>query len=258
MIAWASLRVLASTDDERDPTPRKSVVRAERRKRQSGEKALGWSIQQPRPRNPQAATAQEQGETSKKKLAEIVAQEAQAHPGVPVEAFCSDEHRLGLKPVMRAIWAPIGERPVAFGHHRFEWLYVTAFVSPATGACFWYVHTGVSKPYFEKLLHAFAEEAGAGRDRIIVLLIDNAGWHGPANLDVPGGVRLVFRPPYTPQLQPAETLWELVDEPIVNKYILDLETLDAIISRRCVSLEDRPTLKSRTGFTRWPKIANTS
>src|SRR6185437_10438588 len=115
----------------------------------------------------------------KKKLAEIVAQEAQAHPGVPVEAFCSDEHRLGLKPVMRAIWAPIGEHPVAFGHHRFEWLYVTAFVSPATGACFWYVHTGVSKPYFEELLHAFAEEAGAGRDRIIVLLIDNAGWRGP-------------------------------------------------------------------------------
>jgi hypothetical protein len=51
----------------------------------------------------------------------------------------------------------------------------------------------------------------------------------------------------------------VVDEPIVNKYILDLETLDAIISRRCVSLaEDRPTLKSRTGFTWWPKIANTS
>jgi transposase len=85
------------------------------------------------------------------------------------------------------------------------------------------------------------------------------GWHGPANLDVPEGVRLVFLPPYTPELQPAETLWELVDEPIVNKYILDLETLDAIISRRCVSLaEDRPTLKSRTGFTWWPKIANTS
>ncbi len=160
---------------------------------------------------------------------------------------------------MRRIGAPIGERPVALGHHRFEWLYVTAFVSPATGECFWYVHTGVSKPYFEELLHAFAEEAGAGRDRIIVLLIDNAGWHGPANLEVPEGVRLVFLPPYTPELQPAETLWELLDEPIVNKHIPDLETLDEIISRRCVTLaQDQSTLKSRTGFNWWPKIANTN
>ncbi|MDE3174608.1 MAG: transposase, partial [Pseudomonadota bacterium] len=106
---------------------------------------------------------------------------------------------------------------------------------------------------------AFAEEAGAGRDRIIVLLIDNAGWHGPANLNVPDGVRLVFLPPYTPELQPVETLWELVDEPIVNKHIPDLETLDDIISRGCRALaEDRSTLKSRTGSNWWPKIANTN
>jgi hypothetical protein len=32
------------------------------------------------------------------------------------------------------VWAPIGERPIALGHHRFEWLYVTGFVEPATGS----------------------------------------------------------------------------------------------------------------------------
>jgi hypothetical protein len=41
-------------------------------------------------------------------------------------------------------------------------------------------------------------------------------WHGQVGLEVPDGVRLVFLPPYTPELQPAETLWALVDEPIVN------------------------------------------
>jgi len=45
-----------------------------------------------------------------------------------IETFATDEHRIGLKPVLRRIWAPCGERPVAVGHHRFEWLYVTAFV----------------------------------------------------------------------------------------------------------------------------------
>jgi len=115
-----------------------------------------------------------------------------------------------------------------------------------------------SKPCFEELLYAFAEEAGAGRDRIIVFLLDNAGWHGPANLDVPEGLRLVFVPPNTPELQAPETLWKLVDEPVVNKHIPNIETLYEIVSRCCVSLaDDRPTRKSRTGFNWWSKIANT-
>ena len=54
-------------------------------------------------------------------------------------------------------------------------------------------------------LRLFAEEAGAGRERRIVLVLDNAGWHGEAGLAVPGGVRLVFQPAYTPEVQPAES-----------------------------------------------------
>ena len=66
-----------------------------------------------------------------------------------VEVFATDEHRIGLKPVLRRVWAPRGRRPIATDHHRFEWLYVTAFVSPATGERFWYLGTGVDKGLFE-------------------------------------------------------------------------------------------------------------
>ena len=139
----------------------------------------------------------------------------------------------------------------------FEWLYVTAFVSPATGEGFWYVSNGVSKPFFEALLRLFAEEAGAGRERRIVLTLDNAGWHGEAGLAVPDGVRLVFQPAYTPEAQPAETLWTLVDEPIVNKHIPTLEALEEIVSSRCAALaSDHEKIKSQAGFHCWPKIAN--
>ena len=87
-----------------------------------------------------------------KKIAEVVAEEAQAHPGVPVEAFATDEHRRGLKPVVRWVWAPIGARPVTPRHHRFEWLYVTALVSPTTGECFWCISNSVSEPFFREPL----------------------------------------------------------------------------------------------------------
>ena len=158
---------------------------------------------------------------------------------------------------MRRVWAQKGERPIASGHHRFDWLYVTAFVSPASGETFWYLHDGVSKPFFEALLATFAREANAGRDRTIIIVLDNAGWHGEAGLSVPEGVRLVFLPPYTPELQPAETLWALVDEPIVNQHIATIDELDQIISKRCVALAlERDAIKSRAGFHWWPKIAN--
>ena len=76
-------------------------------------------------------------------------------------------------------------RNIAPCHHRFEWLYVTTFVSPATGESFWYLSDGVSKALFEKTLALFAREAGAGPDRIIVLVLDNAGWHTEPGLAVP-------------------------------------------------------------------------
>jgi hypothetical protein len=52
---------------------------------------------------------------------------------IPVEVWAFDEHRLGLKPILRKVWAPRGCRPVASGHHRYQWLYLYGFVRPATG-----------------------------------------------------------------------------------------------------------------------------
>lgn len=43
-----------------------------------------------------------------------------------------------------------------------QWLQVTAFVCPATGASEWYLTSAVSKPLFEKLLADFAGLTGAG------------------------------------------------------------------------------------------------
>src|SRR4051812_41241241 len=108
------------------------------------------------------------------------------------EVWATDEHRIGLKLILRRVWAPKGQRPIALGHHRYKWLYVTAFVQPTSGETFWYISNGISKPFFAALLALFAREAGAGRERIIVLELDNAGWHTEPNLVVPDGIRPVY------------------------------------------------------------------
>jgi transposase len=181
-----------------------------------------------------------------------VAQARAAHPGIPIEVWAEDEHRLGLKPIRRRVWAPIGERPIALGHHRYKWLHVSAFVQPTSGEAVWFLSTGLSKLFFEALLASFARETGAGRERHIVLVLDNAGWHGPKGLAVPDGITLVFLPSYSPELQPAERLWPLVDEPVANRHFATLDDLDAVVAERCRRL-DATTIRPHTSFHWWPK-----
>ena len=165
-----------------------------------------------------------------------------------------DEHRIGLKPITRGVWAPVGERPIALGHHRFEWLYVTGFVEPATGQTVWNVSNAVCKEMFELILADFAKSVGAGTKKRIVLQLDQAGWHGPENVHVPDGIHLVFQPAHSPELQPAEHLWAFVDEPLANRCFDTIESLDQAVGNRCLALTRQlDTIRDAALFHWWPR-----
>lgn len=105
----------------------------------------------------------------------------------------------------------------------------------------------------------FAKEAGAGAQRTVVLLLDGAGWHTEPGLAVPEGLRLIYLPPYTPELQPAEHLWRLIDEPIVNQHFDDIADIQERIEQRCRELEADPgTLRANTLFRWWPQHSKPS
>src|ERR1700758_417752 len=93
-----------------------------------------------------------------------------------------------------------------------------------------------------------------GRERFIVPALANARSHGPENLPGPDGIRLVYQPSYSPELQPAEHLWPLVDEPLVNKHFETIDDLDTAVAKRCCTLhEDQKTIAKSTKFHWWPK-----
>jgi hypothetical protein len=85
-----------------------------------------------------------------------------------------------------------------------------------------------------------------------VLVLDQAGWHTEPNLPVPDGIRLVYLPSDTPELQPAEHLWPVLDEPVVNTDFATLADLEAVIAQRCIAL-DSQDLRTGTNFYWWPK-----
>src|SRR3954467_9581643 len=101
----------------------------------------------PQPTGAEAAARQGGGRGGaggvQKKLAAQVDEYREAEPGRSVEVWAFDEHRLGLKPVLRRQWAPKGQRPIAVGRHRYEWLYLYGFVHPGTGEVVWFICTTV-------------------------------------------------------------------------------------------------------------------
>jgi hypothetical protein len=165
-----------------------------------------------------------------------------------------DEHRIGLKPLLRRVWAPIGQRPLASVRHRFVWRYLVAFVHPASGRTVWHLATSVSIPLFEAELAAFAGSVGAGPKKEVVLVLDRAGWHTSLRLRVPEHVHLLFLPAYSPELQPAEHLWMLTNEALVNQCFADIDALEEEQLARCVVLQRQPELiQSATLFPWWPR-----
>lgn len=176
------------------------------------------------------------------------------HPGARVEVWAQDEARLGLKPIVRRRWARRGLRPVARQRPRYEWLYLYAFARPATGDVHWLIMPTVSTIAFQLALDDFAKTVGAGAQKQVVLVLDGAGWHASKELRPPEGIHLLFLPPYSPELQPAERLWPLVHEALANQPFPTLSALKDRVAERCRELDKDPTrLKRYTGFHWWPQ-----
>lgn len=175
----------------------------------------------------------------------------EANPGKRVEVWAEDETRLGLKPISRRVWALKGQRPGSCGRTRYEWLYVYAFARPRTGESFSALLPRVKAERMGQALAAFAAHADPKGRKVLVVLVDNAGWHVAKRLVIPPNVVLHYLPPCTPELQPAEPFWPLVREAVANRSIGRMDRLRAILRRRLRYLVDHPQVVQPVIGFRW-------
>jgi transposase len=155
--------------------------------------------------------------------------------------------------VRRRVWARRGQRPLARVRDRYQWMYLNGFVQPTTGATSWLLMPTVRIDVFNQVLAEFAREVGAGSDKQVAVILDNAGWHTSAKVQVPAGIHLIFLPAYSPELQPAERLWPLTNEPVANHPCTTLSELEDVQSQRCRTLQAHPELVAPlTCYHWWP------
>ena len=164
------------------------------------------------------------------------------HPGKRVRWFVQDEARVGQQGTLTRVWARTGSRPAAVRQTEYEWVYLWAAVEPATGASVAMITPTVDTALMQQFLTGLAGTLGA--DEHAVLVLDQAGWHVARALRVPDNVTLLFLPPYSPELNPAERLWAwLRSHQLANRVYADYQELMNETDRAWLSL-DVDTIKS--------------
>ena len=117
----------------------------------------------------------------------------------------ADEARFGRMNRLRPCWAPIGTRPEVAAQLIREYIYLYGAVSPKDGTCVYLIMPTSNTACFQAFLHMLARRF-ARQD--ILLVLDGAPNHRCGDLAVPNNITLLYLPPYSPELNPKENLWD--------------------------------------------------
>jgi len=136
--------------------------------------------------------------------------------------YYQDESRFGLKTFVGKCLSVAGVRPLVNYQHKFENTYLWGSYSPITGDSFVWEINGVDSKIFESYLKALSEFKPT---EFKVLIIDNAAFHSTTNINVPENIHLLNIPPYCPELNPCEQIWQYIKKRYKNKTFEDMQTL---------------------------------
>ena len=137
--------------------------------------------------------------------------------------FFFDEGRCGLQSTVTRIGAKRGEPLPVKVQQGYKSFYVYSCVSPHSGESFSLflpeVNTEMMNIFFEELSREYP-------NKDIVMILDQAGWHKAKDLKVPQNIALMFLPPYCPELNPVEKLWQWLRKEVTpNSLFKTLKTL---------------------------------
>jgi transposase len=214
-----------------------------------------WRKLVPRPFHPQAdKEEQELFEQNFATLVEEVIQSRDPKDERPVLKMAQDEACFGRICISRRSWAPKHIRPLIPRQIVREYIYVYAVVAPKEGKM-----TSLILPFADtSMMNLFLEHVSRTFSQyFLVIQVDQAGWHSAKNLVIPENIRLIPQPPYSPELNPVEHIWEEIREKAFSNRAFP--SLDAVIDTLCDQLrqleDNSKLLHSMTYFPHFRKAS---
>jgi len=170
--------------------------------------------------------------------------------GRRVRLMFQDEARFGRMARPKRCWAPMPFRPTMLNGYEREFVYVYGGVSPVEGDLDWRICREMNTNRMSGFLGQVSQ---AHRRDFIIMVLDGASSHKSKELEVPENIRLLPLPPYAPELNPQEHVWDEVREKDFPNRVFN--HLDAVMGQLKSGLPrlaaDHARLRS---LTAWPWI----
>ena len=171
----------------------------------------------------------------------------------PVRLLFHDEARFGRMTDPRACWAPAPLRPVVPLALVREFVYEYASVSPQDGALDFMT---AEKMNTESMNRFLDQVRNAHPEDFLIMILDGASSHKAKGLKVPEKMRLIHVPPYSPELNPVELLWNILRRDYFANRVFD--SLKSAIYQAETGLAKMAANRSAVrSLTNWPWISDT-
>jgi transposase len=170
----------------------------------------------------------------------------------PLRLMFQDEARFGRISDTRYCWAPYPLRPMVKAMLTHQYTYAYGAVSPMNGRFDSLVLPHVNTDCMQLFLN---EIAARYPHENIIMIVDGAGWHKSKSFLMPKNLKLHFLPPYSPELNPQENLWDELREKYFHNHAFDsLDSLEAQLVDGLLYLEHNPKIVQ--SITGWDWIVN--
>lgn len=155
--------------------------------------------------------------------------------------------RYGLISNFRRSWSKVGVRTVIDNQQSFDNRYLFSAVSPLSGDSFHLTSiAGFDSLAAHSFLRALKEKH---QDKLVILVWDNAPCHRPLiHREIPGLI-VLFLPPYSPELNPAERFFEELRKSTANQIFKTIKDQEVLIEKKLNALaDDLSAMKQLLGY----------
>lgn len=139
-----------------------------------------------------------------------------------INLYFEDESRFGLHTKYGRGLTAKGIQPVCTFQQVFQYTYLFGAFSPITGDQFLLEMPFCNADTFQQYLNCFAAYK---KEEYKIIVLDNGAFHKAKKLIIPENMALMFLPPYSPELNPAEKVWQHFKRKFTNKHF---NTLDQV------------------------------
>ena len=169
------------------------------------------------------------------------------HNGYPVYLMFQDEARFGRLSDPKRCWCPAPFRPKILANLVRQFNYVFGAVCPTTGHLDYMRAENMRTPHMSQFLRQVSR---AHSNKFVIMVLDGASTHKSKDLVIPANVSLIILPPYSPELNPSERIWnQLRKKYMGNRYFNSLDEAMEQVDMGLSEMErNRPAFKSLTNW----------